>query len=256
MVAPSRLLRPVMSSLAGLGRFAGLLWTAFGSTRDGRLLYPSLIRQMMEVGVASLPIAALAIASSGAVTTVQAVYQLDNPLLPPSIIGAFVVPALVLELGALVTAFILTARVGARIAAELGTMRVTEQIDALEVMGLNSVRYLVAPRVLAGVLMFPVIYLLVTAIGVATSAFVAQATGQLTVGVFFEGARMFFRPYDVVFGIIKSVVFGFLITAIACYKGYHSGGGAEGVGRSTTEAAVLSCLWILIADYLCAALLL
>jgi phospholipid/cholesterol/gamma-HCH transport system permease protein len=162
----------------------------------------------------------------------------------------------VLELGALVTAFILTARVGARIAAELGTMRVTEQIDALEVMGLNSVRYLVAPRVLAGVLMFPVIYLLVTAIGVATSAFVAQATGQLTVGVFFEGARMFFRPYDVVFGIIKSVVFGFLITAIACYKGYHSGGGAEGVGRSTTEAAVLSCLWILIADYLCAALLL
>jgi len=252
----STLLDPLVGALTGLGRFGLLMGSAFGSLREIRFVYPNLIRQMMEVGVASLPIAALAIGFSGAVTTVQAIYQLENPILPPSIVGSFVVPSLVLELGALVTAFILTARVGARITAELGTMRVTEQIDALEVMGLNSVSYLIAPRVTAGVLMFPVIYLLVTALGVVSSALVAQATGELTIGVFFEGARLFFRPFDVVFGLIKSVAFGFIVTAIPCYKGYYTAGGAEGVGRSTTEAAVLSCVFILIADYLCAVLLL
>jgi phospholipid/cholesterol/gamma-HCH transport system permease protein len=248
--------QPLLGGLAGLGRFGLLMWKAFGSLREIRFVYPNLMRQMMEVGVASLPIAGLAIAFSGAVTTVQAIYQLDNPFLPPSIIGSFVVPSLVLELGALVTAFILTARVGARITAELGTMRVTEQIDALEVMGLNSVSYLIAPRVTAGVLMFPVIYLLVTFLGIVTSAIVAQASGQLTIDLFIEGGRLFFRPFDVVFGVIKSFMFGFIITSVACYKGYYTGGGAEGVGRSTTEAAVLSCVFILFADYLAAVLLL
>lgn len=256
MPALSRLSSPLLRALRGLGRFGLLMGAAFGSLGEARLLYRNLLRQMVEVGVASLPIVGLAIAFSGGVTTVQAVYQLENPLLPPSIIGSFVVPALVLELGALVTAFILTARVGARIAAELGTMRVTEQIDALEVMGLNAASYLVAPRVLAGTLMFPVIYLLVTTLGVLTSALVAEATGELTVALFFEGARAFFRPYDVFFGVVKSFVFGFLITSIACYKGYTTRGGAEGVGRSTTEAAVLSCLFILLADFVLAVLLL
>lgn len=245
-----------VSKVRGLGAFGLLMAGAFGSLRDLRLIRRNLFRQMVEVGIASLPIAGLAIAFSGAVTTVQAVYQLENPLLPPSIIGSFVVPSLVLELGALVTAFILTARVGARIAAELATMRVTEQIDALEVMGLNSVSYLVAPRVLAGVIMFPIIWVLVTSLGIITSALVAESTGELTVALFFEGARLFFRPFDAVFGLIKSVTFGFIITSIACYKGYTSSGGAEGVGRSTTEAAVLSCLYILLADLILAVALL
>jgi phospholipid/cholesterol/gamma-HCH transport system permease protein len=251
-----RVLQPVVGLLAGLGRFSLLLWMAFRSASDMRMIYGSLLRQMVQVGVASLPIAGLAIGFSGAVTTVQAIYQLENPLLPPSIVGSFVVPSLVLELGALVTAFVLTARVGARIAAELGTMRVSEQIDALEVMGINSVCYLVAPRVMAGVLMFPAIYILVTFIGVITSALVAHATGEVTIGVFFEGARLFFKPYDVFFGLIKSLVFGFIITSIACYKGYYTAGGAEGVGKSTTEAAVLAVVFILVADYLAAVLLL
>ncbi len=242
--------------LAGIGRFSLLMWTAASGARDFRLLYPNLLIQMREVGVASLPIVGMAIAFTGGVTTLQAIYQLDNPFLPRSLVGTFVVPSLVLELGALVTAFILTARVGARIAAELGTMRVTEQIDALEVMGLNSVSYLVAPRVLAGVLMVPVLYVLVTAMGIITSALVAHLSGFLPMALFFEGGRMFFSPYDVFFGFIKSLIFGFIITAVACYKGYYSGGGAEGVGRSTTEAAVLSCVFILFADWMAAIVLL
>lgn len=135
-------------------------------------------------------------------------------------------------------------------------MRVSEQIDALEVMGLNVVSYLLAPRILTGILMFPVIYLIVTALGIVTSALVAHLSGELTVGMFFDGSRLFFRPYDVFFGLSKSLVFGFIITAIPCYKGFFTRGGAESVGRSTTEAAVLSSLFILVADFVAADLLL
>jgi phospholipid/cholesterol/gamma-HCH transport system permease protein len=246
----------LMRPFAALGRYTLLLGQAGASLREVRVYRRNLLDEMVRIGIESIPIVLLAAFFSGAVTTVQTAYQLVSPLIPRSVIGSFVVPSLVLELGALVTAFILTARVGARITAELGTMRVTEQIDALEVMGLNSVSYLIAPRVTAGVLMFPVIYLLVTFLGIVTSAIVAQASGQLTIDLFIEGGRLFFRPFDVVFGVIKSFMFGFIITSVACYKGYYTGGGAEGVGRSTTEAAVLSCVFILFADYLAAVLLL
>jgi len=135
-------------------------------------------------------------------------------------------------------------------------MRVTEQIDALEAMGLNSIGYLIVPRVLAGIIMFPVLYLIACFVGITGGMTVAHFGGYLTAGEFMQGAREFFKPFDPVFGLIKSVVFGFAITSISCYKGYYTGGGAEGVGRSTTEAAVLSCVYILVADLLLALLLL
>jgi phospholipid/cholesterol/gamma-HCH transport system permease protein len=258
MVTPleSPIARPLALGVSGIGRFGLLLWTAFGTASEARLVYRNLILQMREIGIASLPIAALAVAFTGGVTTLQSIYHMNSPLLPPSLVGTFVVPSLVMELGPLIVAFILTARVGARIAAELGTMRVSEQIDALEVMGLNSVRYLVAPRVLAGVLMFPVIYILVTALGILTSAVVAHMSGFLTLSLFIEGARVKFEAFQVIFGVIKSIAFGFIITSIACYKGYYTRGGAEGVGRGTTEAAVMACVFILFADYVAAAVLL
>ena len=211
---------------------------------------------MVKIGVESIPIAALAAAFSGAVMTVQTAYQLDSPLYPKSLIGAIVAPSMILELGAVVTGFILTGRVGARIAAELGTMRVTEQIDALEAMGLNSIGYLIIPRVLAGLLMFPVLYVAAVSVGIGGGMLVADLGGWLPAGEFIDGARGFFRPFDPIFGVIKSLVFGFVITSIACYKGYYTGGGAEGVGRSTTEAAVTSCVYILIMDLLLAVLIL
>ncbi|MEM0962625.1 MAG: ABC transporter permease, partial [Bacteroidota bacterium] len=181
---------------------------------------------------------------------------LENPLLPLTIVGTFAQQSILLELATLVTAFVLCGRVGARIAAELGTMRVKEQIDALEAMGLNSRSYLVVPRVLAGLLMFPVLYVVSGTVGMAMGGVVAELSGELTVQTYWEGARLFFRPYDIVFGLIKSLVFGFTITSIACYTGYNAGGGAEGVGTATTRAAVLGCVWVLFADYALAALLL
>ena len=248
--------RTLLKPIRNVGLYVLLLVKAFGSLGEFGLYGKNLVKQMVRVGIDSIPIVALAAAFSGAVTTVQTAYQLVSPFIPKTIIGSIVAPSLILELGAVVTGFILAGRIGARFAAELGTMRVTEQIDALEAMGLNSIGYLIVPRVLAGVFMFPVLYLIACFVGITGGMAVANFGGYLTVGEFVQGARDFFRPFDPVFGIIKSVVFGFAITSISCYKGYYTGGGAEGVGRSTTEAAVLSCVYILVADLLLAVVLL
>lgn len=246
------MLRP----LVALGRYALLLVQAGVSLQEVRIYRRNLRDEMVRIGVESIPIVALAAFFSGAVTTVQTSYQLVSPLIPRSVIGSIVAPSMILELGAVVTAFILAGRVGARIAAELGTMRVTEQIDALEAMGLNSVGYLIVPRVIAGVLMFPVLYVFACFVGIGGGILVADVMGMLPAAEFVRGARMYFQPFDAWFGIIKSLTFGFLITSISCYKGYFTQGGAEGVGRSTTEAAVTSCVFILMADLLLAAVLL
>ena len=243
--------------LGGFGAYCLLLARAFNLPRDlsPRLYARNLTDQMVRIGIDSIPIVALATAFSGGVVVVQAIYQLENPLLPLTIVGTFAQQSILLELGTLVTAFVLCGRVGARIAAELGTMRVKEQIDALEAMGLNSQSYLVVPRVVAGVLMFPVLYVVAATVGMATGGVVAEL-GGVAVQTYWEGARLFFRPYDIVFGLVKSVVFGFTITSIACYTGYQAKGGASGVGEATTRAAVLGCVFVLLADYACAAILL
>ena len=243
--------------LGGFGAYCLLLARAFNLPRDlsPRLYARNLADQMVKVGIDSIPIVALATAFSGGVVVVQAIYQLENPLLPLTIVGTFAQQSILLELGTLVTAFVLCGRVGARIAAELGTMRVKEQIDALEAMGLNSQSYLVVPRVVAGVLMFPVLYVVAATVGMAMGGVVAEL-GGVPVQTYWEGARLFFRPYDIVFGLVKSVVFGFTITSIACYTGYQAKGGASGVGEATTRAAVLGCVFVLLADYACAAILL
>lgn len=242
---------------ASLGRYVLLLWRAFTAPpRELARHRADFSRQMMRLGLASLPIVMLAAAFTGGVTTVQAIYQMRSPLIPKSTIGAIVVPSMILELGVLVAAFILAGRVGARIAAEIGAMRASEQIDALEVMGLSAPGYLVAPRVVAGTLMFPVLYVAACVVGAGAGTLVASASGALTPAEFILGARSFFTPFDALYGCTKALVFGFIITSVACYKGYYVEGGAEGVGESTTEAAVTSCIFVLLADYVLAATLL
>lgn len=242
--------------LVNLGKYCLLLVKAFTSLPEFNLYRKNLFDQMVKIGLESIPIVGMAAGFSGAVTTVQTAYQLISPLYPKSIIGSIVVPSMILELGAVVTGFILAGRVGARIAAELGTMRVTEQIDALEAMGLNSIGYLIVPRVLAGVVMVPLLYVSAVFIGISGGILVAHLGGYVPVGEFVQGARDFFKPFDPVFGVIKATVFGFVITSISCYMGYFTSGGAEGVGQSTTQAAVMSCVYILVSDLLLALMLL
>ncbi|MES3630182.1 MAG: ABC transporter permease [Longimonas sp.] len=246
----------LLAPLEAIGKYFILLGRAFSSMGEVRTYWGNFVTQMVRIGVDSVPIVALAAAFTGAVLTVQTAYQLQESFVPNTIIGSIVVPSMMLELAAVITAFILAGRVGARIAAELGTMRVSEQIDALEVMGLNSISFLILPRVLAGIVMFPVLYIFACLIGIGGGILIAEAGGLLSTTEFVEGARQFYQPFDPYFGLIKSVTFGFIITSIACYKGYYTQGGAEGVGQSTTEAAVQSCVFVLLADLALAILLL
>jgi phospholipid/cholesterol/gamma-HCH transport system permease protein len=193
---------------------------------------------------------------TGAVLTLQTAYQLDTDIYPASIVGSIVGQSIIIELAAVIGALVLAGKVGARISTELGTMRVSEQIDALESMGFNSVTFLVVPRVLSGILMFPVLYVVAAVMGISGGLLAGSLDGILPAAEFMQGAREFFFPEDVVFGVVKSFVFGFVITSISSFKGYYASGGAEGVGNATTQATVLSCIYVLLSDFMLAALLL
>lgn len=252
----SLVLKPFERFFLELGRYGILLARSFRSIGELQTYRENFFSQMVKIGIESIPIVILTAVFSGAVTTVQTAYQLISPFIPRSVIGGVVTPSIILELGAVLPALVLAGRVGARIAAELGTMRVTEQVDALEAMGLNSIAYLVVPRVLAGLFMFPVLYIIACFVGVGGGIVAAELSANLPAAEFLKGAREFFNPFDPMFGLIKATVFGFLITSISCSKGYFTTGGAEGVGLSTTQAAVTSCIFVLFADYVLAELLL
>lgn len=256
--AASAFLRPFERMIGGFGRYAILMARSFNFPRD---LSPgvytrNLVDQMVRIGVDSIPIVALAAAFTGGVATFQSIYQIERTILPGSLVGVFAQQSILLELATVITAFVLCGRVGARIAAEIGTMRVKDQIDALEAMGVSSLSFLVAPRVVAGTLTFPILYIIASVVALGAGGFVSDLHPALTLEVYLEGTRQYFQPYDVTFGLIKSLVFGFVITSVACFTGYETEGGAAGVGRATTRAAVLGCVFVLLADYLCAALLL
>jgi len=244
-----------MEMLRYLGDYCVLLYKAIRSSTEFSTYRGNLLSEFVKTGFDSLPIVLLTGVFTGAVLTIQTSYQLVSSVLPPTVIGSIVTQSIIIELSVAISSLVLAGRIGARIATELGTMRVSEQIDALEIMGFNSVSYLVVPRVVAGLLMFPVIYIICSTSGIIGGV-VAGALNGLPPATFLEGGREYFFARDIIFGLIKSFVFGFVITSVSCFKGYYASGGAEGVGRATTQAAVLSCVYILISDFVLAALLL
>lgn len=239
-----------------LGQYSLLLYRAIRSSGEVGTYWKNLVQEMIKTGFDSVPIVVLTGTFTGAVMTIQTSYQLLAAYIPRSTIGAIVTQSLTIELAAVIPSLVLAGRVGARIATELGTMRVSEQIDALDIMGFNSVTFLVVPRILAGIFMFPVIYIMTLASGLAGGILSGVATGTLPAAEFMLGAREYFFPWDMSFGFMKAIVFGFVITSISSFKGYYATGGAEGVGKSTTQATVLSCVYILLADFSLAAILL
>ena len=242
--------------LHGIGAYCLFMVKVVSATRESLRNTEIIFRQMVRLGVNSTPVVMLASVFAGTVLTLQTGYQLANTFLPADTLGAVVVPTLILEMAALTPGLVLASRIGASIAAELGTMKVTEQVDALEAMGLNSVAYLVIPRIAAGAAMFPCMYVASALLSVWAGAFSADFMGFSSMDTFLLGARTWFNPADAYYGLAKSAAFGFVITSISCWKGLHTRGGADGVGRAATEAVVLSCLNILIADFVLAEVLL
>lgn len=214
-----------------------------------------MIPQMARIGVESVPIALFIATFTGVVLALQASYTFTGAV-PLYFVGTLVGKTMILELGPVLTGLALSGRVGANIAAELGTMRVTEQIDALETLAYDPVAYLIVPRVLAGAIMFPMVVILANAIGIVAGWGTSLSLLDMSSPVFMKGLRLFFEPWDVQFSAIKSISFGITVTAVGCAFGYHTKGGAEGVGLSTTRAVVVSSMIILVLDAFWAAVLL
>jgi phospholipid/cholesterol/gamma-HCH transport system permease protein len=210
--------------------------------------------QMETIGLGSIPLVLVTSVFVGAVTSVQAAYQFQG-YVPLRYIGAVVGKSVTLEVGPVLTALVVGGRVSAAIAAELGTMKVTEQIDAMEMIAIDPVEYLVLPRIAAATLMLPVLTVFADFLAIVGGMVVANIAVDVSFNTFESGLRLLFRYQDLVGGLIKTFVFGYIIAFMGCYNGFMTKGGAEGVGVATMRAVVSSCLLILVSNYLLAFLI-
>ena len=256
------MIRSVIEAIGGtVIRFvelAGALALLFGQTCVWAVRPPYRFRLLLQsmdfVGVGSLFIIALTAWFSGAVFTLQAAYAFGI-FDAESYVGSTVSLTLTRELSPVLTALLVAGRAGSGVATELGTMRVTEQIDALTAMAVHPVQYLVVPRVLAFAVMVPVLCMIFTAVGMGGSWMIGVGLMNIDPGQFVENIRWFTDPNDILVGLLKSFVFGVLVGLIGCHKGFTASGGAKGVGEATTQAVVISSVTVLIADYFLTAMM-
>jgi len=241
--------------LAQSGAMATLAWRSLRYLFTGRLSLADIARQMYWMGVGSIPIVLVTGMLGGIVTSQQGGYQFTGGV-PLYILGSVVTSSVILELGPIMTAIVLIGRVGARITAELGTMQVSEQIDALYSLGRDPVRTLVAPRIVAGIVVVPTLVAMCNLAGVFSGMVAAQMTAGLGMPAFRYGAGLYWHNWDLFYSLSKGVVFGFVIPLVASHMGLSTRGGAEGVGKATTTAVVLMTLSVLILDALFPPLLL
>ncbi len=247
--------RSAVETAAQIGRWGGLAMETLRALPKVGIWGRLLVGQMVRIGVDSIPIALFIAMFTGIVMALQASYTFTGAI-PLYFVGTLVGKTMMLELGPVLTGLALSGRVGANIAAELGTMRVTEQIDALETLAYDPAAYLVVPRVLAGTIMFPVVVILATAVGIAAGWATSLQLLDMSTPEFMKGLRLFFEPFDIQFGVIKSVSFGLTVTMVGSFFGFTARGGAEGVGLATTRAVVVSSMVILVLDAFWAATLL
>jgi phospholipid/cholesterol/gamma-HCH transport system permease protein len=239
--------RASIVTLEHAGGLGVLSWGIISSLVRGRVRMKDILRQTYIMGVQSLPIVFVTASLAGIVTSQQGGYQLASTS-PAYLLGTLVVQSVVLELGPLLTAIVLVGRIGARITAELGTMVVSEQIDAFEALGRDPVAILGAPRVIAGVLTMPLLVGFADVIGIAAGMVAANLTTGLGFEAFLYGARLFWHSWDLFYGFSKSVVFGLIIPLISVHMGLRTKGGAAGVGLVTTQAVMFMILALLILD--------
>ncbi|MGH7712702.1 MAG: MlaE family ABC transporter permease [Gemmatimonadaceae bacterium] len=243
-----------MATFGGIGARVDFLRQFLIALSFPRTYMPQLVRQMRSIGVSSLPLAAIVAAFIGSVIALQTRYQLF-PGVQLSVVGLIVRQTIVLELGPLLTGLVLTGRVGARMTAEIGTMRVTEQIDALETLAYNPIAYLIVPRVIAGTIMLPLLVIFADAVGVMMGFFTAIFATDISWNQFSEGLRLSFSVFQVFYSLLKATIFGLAISFLCSYEGYTADVGAEGVGRSTAMAVVITSVAILVLDALTAVML-
>ena len=239
---------------AAIGKRAYFLFSATAALwREPRTYFPLIMRQMRSIGVDSFVLIAIVAAFIGSVIALQTRYQLF-PGVQLSVVGLIVRQSIVLELGPLLTGLVLTGRVGARMTAEIGTMRVTEQIDALETLAYDPMAYLIVPRLIAATLMLPLLVIFMNFVGVLVAFFTAVIATDVTWADFQNGLRIAFNMFQIFYSLLKATIFGGAIAFFCSYEGYVADVGAEGVGRSTARAVVMTSVAILVLDAFIAAL--
>ncbi len=223
---------------------------------NAKVYWKEFIHQCYEIGIGSFWIVFVISVFLGAVTTVQTAYQLVSPLVQKYVIAQIIRDSTFLELSPTVVCIVLAGVVGSKIASELGNMRVSEQIDALEIMGINSKNYLILPKIIASLIVIPCLISISMFLGIWGGYLAGTFSGILSEQQFKQGLVMDFVPFNLAFGLIKSLTFAFIISSVSAYYGYHVQGGALEIGRSSTTSVVVSCILILFADYGLAAILL
>jgi phospholipid/cholesterol/gamma-HCH transport system permease protein len=237
-----------MQLLYHIGSYFLLLIRTFSRPEKFPVLYRQVMREIEKVGISSFPIVVIISLFVGAVITIQTNFNIENPLLPSYLVGVTVRDSLLLEFSSTMVALILAGKVGSSIASELGMMRVTEQIDALDVMGINSASYLILPKMIAGLLFFPILCLLSMIVGIAGGYVSCLVADIIPPSEYIYGIQYAFRPYYIGYAMTKTAFYALIITSVAAYLGFTVKGGAIEVGRSSTRAVVQSSVLILLAN--------
>ncbi len=235
--------------LEHLGRYALMLKDSVSKPENYRVYWKEFMVQCNDIGIRSLPIVCIVSVFLGMVLTVQTAYQLVSPIVPKPIIAGIIRDSMILELSPTVICIILAGVVGSKIASELGNMRVSEQIDALEIMGINSKTYLILPKMLAALVVIPCLIIISIAIGIWGGFLAGTFSSILNQEQFLRGLVSGFLAYNLFFAMSKAVTFAFIISSVPAYFGYYVEGGALQIGRASTTAVVVSCILILLADY-------
>jgi len=245
-----------MQLLTHLGRYWILIASLLSKPEKLSVYRRRVLEEMDSIGVGSLGIVSLISVFMGAVITIQTVYNLVNPLVPIYVTGIVARDTMIIEFSPTIIMLVLAGKVGSSIASEIGTMRVTEQIDALEIMGINSTGYLILPKMIAAIFITPFLVLISMFVGIMGGWLAGELSGVIPSNEFIKGLQYQFIPFNVTFAIIKTVVFAFIIVSISSYQGYYTQGGALEVGQSSTRAVVFSSVLILIFDYILTQLIL
>ncbi len=239
-----------------IGHYFQLLREVFSKPERFSLYYRRTIEEMDLLGLKSIGIVALLSVFMGAVITIQTKSNIDSPLIQAWVVGFATRQSTILEFSPTIISLILAGKVGSTISAEIGSMRVKEQIDALDIMGINSASYLILPKIVATMLMNPFIIVISMFLSIAGGYVAGTASGIISSSDYLQGIQSNFNPYHVTYALIKTVVFAFIITTVSAYQGYYTSGGTREVGISSTRAVVYSSVVILIANYVLTQLLL
>jgi phospholipid/cholesterol/gamma-HCH transport system permease protein len=237
-----------MKLLEQIGIYILLIRRTFSRPEKHSILYRQIMREIEKVGINSFGIVVIISLFVGAVITIQVNFNIESPLLPAYLVGLTVRDSLLLEFSSTMMALILAGKVGSSIASELGMMRITEQIDALEVMGVNPASYLILPKIIAAVVFFPILCLLSIIVGLFGGYLACALANIIPPAEYINGIQYAFQPYYVSYALTKTVFYAFIITSVSSYFGYHVKGGAVEVGKSSTKAVVQSSIIILLAN--------